>query len=360
MINNAIAEVRKEFSTKKASAQNKVLFPLEEKMRAFKMSNPVVKAHGRASLKFEKMVRLAEKKIIENDRKVIGQDSKKMAQSILDEFFHKPGTILTREELQKIHKRSKCLAFSDPQKKVDCNQFRPDVRTLDGTCNNLHNPNYGAAETPFRRLIPPRYEDGVSSPRGTLQMEGFPLAHGPFRPPLPSPRIISLIISQNQPTDDVDHTHMLMQWGQFVDHDMGVVPAFKNCPRDCTINEECAPFPVLKSDSILKTSDSCHMFGRSMGVCPQPDEDKVEPRQQFNGVSHFIDASTIYSDDKNVLKLLRNDAKPRYLRYSNTEGELTTVHRLLMYWLNHQRTLQLHCVIVHIAIIIKISGNAEN
>lgn len=33
-------------------------------------------------------------------------------------------------------------------------------RTSDGTCNNLLNPSWGAARTPFVRYLAPSYEDG--------------------------------------------------------------------------------------------------------------------------------------------------------------------------------------------------------
>ena len=40
-----------------------------------------------------------------------------------------------------------------------CN-FNSLFRTIDGTCNNIHNPRYGAAKIPLRRLVPNTYEDG--------------------------------------------------------------------------------------------------------------------------------------------------------------------------------------------------------
>lgn len=33
-------------------------------------------------------------------------------------------------------------------------------RTLDGTCNNLRYPTWGAANTKYGRLVPPKYADG--------------------------------------------------------------------------------------------------------------------------------------------------------------------------------------------------------
>jgi hypothetical protein len=57
-------------------------------------------------------------------------------------------------------------------------------RTIDGSCNNLDNKQWGASGTPFQRFIQNAYEDGIEKPRG-----GFK----PLPPPmgLPSPRKIS-------------------------------------------------------------------------------------------------------------------------------------------------------------------------
>ena len=39
---------------------------------------------------------------------------------------------------------------------------------------------------------------------------------------------------------------MLMQWGQFMDHDLDAIPEHEDCPEGCEIEEEgsCFPFPV--------------------------------------------------------------------------------------------------------------------
>lgn len=36
-------------------------------------------------------------------------------------------------------------------------------RTIDATCNNLENPDWGATFTAFRRVAPPDYGDGEGS-----------------------------------------------------------------------------------------------------------------------------------------------------------------------------------------------------
>src|SRR5438105_2022399 len=41
-----------------------------------------------------------------------------------------------------------------------------DVRSIDGTGNNLQNPTWGGAGTDLLRLAPADYADGVSTPAG--------------------------------------------------------------------------------------------------------------------------------------------------------------------------------------------------
>ena len=47
---------------------------------------------------------------------------------------------------------------------ADCDSSS-QYRTQNGQCNNLKEPQLGAAVTPFRRLRPSSYDDGTSSPR---------------------------------------------------------------------------------------------------------------------------------------------------------------------------------------------------
>lgn len=51
---------------------------------------------------------------------------------------------------------------------VDCSDscFHRKYRTMDGTCNNLHNPTWGAANTALQRLLDPIYENGFNTPVG--------------------------------------------------------------------------------------------------------------------------------------------------------------------------------------------------
>ena len=99
-------------------------------------------------------------------------------------------------------------------------------RTIDGTCNNLNNPTFGAAETGFFRILAPLYFDaeGLGEPAGGGIDQ-------PNAPDLPNPSFVTdqyiVIQAKNQPNPD-GITHMFMQWGQFLDHDLTLAPESEN------------------------------------------------------------------------------------------------------------------------------------
>ena len=83
-------------------------------------------------------------------------------------------------------------------------------RSIDGSCNNLQRPWLGKAETPYKRYLPPAYQDGLESPRIISKRGNF----------LPNPRLISRMFKpDNNPSEDT-FTHMIAIFGQFITHDM--------------------------------------------------------------------------------------------------------------------------------------------
>ena len=114
-----------------------------------------------------------------------------------------------------------------------CN-LKDRYRTMDGTCNNLQWPEWGSYSQWLQRFLKPDYTDGIQ--HSILKMHlckyichvaGKWLPRGSdfhpnegYRSRLPSPRLISASIFVGNNVSDDLHTHMLMQFGQFLDHDL--------------------------------------------------------------------------------------------------------------------------------------------
>lgn len=215
------------------------------------------------------------------------------------------GVTMPPSDLEAINRATNCTA-SVP--KYDCTKFSVlRYRTYDGTCNNLFFPLNGAAVTPFPRLLPAEYEDGISSPMGYQQA----ISNDQYSPPWPSPRLISWKIVRNssEPESDVSSgiTHMVMQWGQFLDHDLDLSPVF-DVDCGCVHSKECMPISVNTEDEKFgnQTSNSgkCLSFSRSIPSCNLESTDSL-PRGQINQVTSFIDGSQVYGSSRELALSLR-------------------------------------------------------
>ncbi|XP_011503270.1 PREDICTED: uncharacterized protein LOC105366506 [Ceratosolen solmsi marchali] len=185
-------------------------------------------------------------------------------------------------------------------------------RTSDGSCNNLKELWWGSAMSTMQRFLPSAYDDGIESIRRSVTGN-----------PLPSARQVSDHIHEERDAPLISVTHMLMQWGQFIDHDItatGQSTAFNDSVPQCCLNgglgfqpsefmhPDCLPIAVHPHDRHLsKLSVRCLEFVRS-GPAPRENCD-FGPREQLSQVTSFIDASTVYSSSArrcDSLRIFRN------------------------------------------------------
>lgn len=154
--------------------------------------------------------------------------------------------------------RKRLSPFCQTKQKI-CDHATP-YRSIDGSCNNLHNPFWGASFRAFDRIIPASYEDGLQEPRG-----GYDAYY------LPNPRMITNTIHYDVIRPEPTITNMVPQLGQFVDHDLTLAPeGDKHCCTKDLGDKDCWTIPIPRDDpfySKLKKPQSCMDFTRSTPFC---------------------------------------------------------------------------------------------
>ena len=155
-----------------------------------------------------------------------------------------------------------------------------NVRSLDGTGNNLAHPEWGSVGEQFVRVPDAAYADGISAPAGMDR---------------PSARVVSNALAQS-PEDGVlndrDLTAFVYAWGQFLDHDITLT--------DFASPQESFPIVVPSGDAWFDpsgTGTSTIQFTRSI-YDPTTGTSSDNPRQQINANTAFIDGSQIYGTDE--------------------------------------------------------------
>ena len=149
--------------------------------------------------------------------------------------------------------------------------------------------------------------------------------------PLPSARHVSLELASAQHiTEDSVFTHMLMQWGQFIDHDLDFVPQAvsnarfsdgRHCNETCENQAPCFPIPVPENDPRIRRH-RCLGVTRSSAMCGSGMTSvffqKVAQREQLNQITSYMDASNIYGSSEEEATGLRD--------YSAAAGQLRHGH----------------------------------
>jgi hypothetical protein len=161
-----------------------------------------------------------------------------------------------------------------------------EVQSLDGSGNNLANPTWGQAGTPYLRVAPARYTDGISRP-----VAG------------PNARYLS-----NRVFNDVNQnvfserqvTAWGWTWGQFLDHTFGLrLGGAQNDPQGETAN-----ILFNNSDPLEDFTNDLGVIGFTRSVAA-PGTGVTSPRQQVNSESSYIDAAAVYSNSAARLDWLR-------------------------------------------------------
>ena len=309
----------------------------------YKQNTKEARRQGEARQLFENMVHRAERQLAQAQRKSQAgvQSAEARAEELATDLFHRPGSLLNEKELAQMMIESECVGREEDAEELMCfTPFNARFRSIDGTCNNLENPLLGAADTPLSRLIPPQYEDGISSLRGDIQNKlGKIIESSPFQPPNPSARHVTQTIIRNV-TQDESLTHILMQFGQFLDHDLSLSPELEDeCPEraeECEFTDICRPIRVADLDPIFgkgtERNGECLPFSRSLAACPDPEEPLVNggirAREQVNVLTSFIDGSMIYGSDEELARRIRKNVSGLLTEGASQSGKKPELPRI--------------------------------
>ncbi|XP_038822870.1 thyroid peroxidase-like [Salvelinus namaycush] len=206
-----------------------------------------------------------------------------------------------------------------------------EYRSISGVCNNRHKPFWGTANSALARWLPAEYEDGERQPKGWNHGQ---LYNGFQLPPVHEVSKKILQSSSKPMLLDAVYCQMLVDWGQYIDHDISFTPqstsraAFLgglDCLKTCENINPCFPIETFPDDK-LSGNRSCVPFFRSSPACfsgnaqaATADIKHALQRQQMNSITSFLDASTVYGHTPYLQSALRD--------LSNTEGRLAVNSR---------------------------------
>lgn len=162
-----------------------------------------------------------------------------------------------------------------------------EYASINGTGNNINNPELGSTDTELLRLANADYGDGLSTPAGEDR---------------PSAREISNVIAaaDSSETNDRYLTDIFWLWGQFLDHDITLTEAAHDEDGNPL---ESFPIEVPTGDIFFDPNgdgDAVINLNRSIF-----EEDENGVRQQINQITAFIDGSVVYGSDEESAAQLR-------------------------------------------------------
>lgn len=171
-----------------------------------------------------------------------------------------------------------------------------DVRSIDGTNNNLTHTTWGAAHTPFLRNTTVDYADGTGSPAGQHR---------------PSARAVSnqVVAQPGHLPNSAGASDFLWQWGQFLDHDITLAPL--------TSPGEAMPIAVPVGDPWF---DPFFTGTQVIGLTRSAGDSTFGVREQINIITAYVDASNVYGSEHLLADELRaNDGTGRL---ATSKGDL--------------------------------------
>ncbi len=183
-----------------------------------------------------------------------------------------------------------------PDNPDETDSVADEVRSIDGTGNNVENPELGSTDTELLRVAENDYADGISEPGGEDR---------------PSAREISNALAAADPegtSNDRDLSSFVFAWGQFIDHDidLSLSPDADGESFDIEVPEGDAFFDPFNTGEVtigLTRSEFAEGTGTSVD----------NPAEQVNAITAWIDGSQVYGSDQATADALREFVGGRLL-----------------------------------------------
>ena len=170
-----------------------------------------------------------------------------------------------------------------------------EFRTIDGSGNNLANPEWGSAGAVLLRISSADYGDGASTPAGADRPSAREVSNGICAEGVGS-------------VGDPRMSNLFWLWGQFLDHDLSLTPPDGGVDAEFDIEVPMGDpwFDPMASGTVTIP------FNRSHSV------DILGVREHENEITAFIDASNVYGSDETRADALRaNDGSGKLLVSEN-------------------------------------------
>lgn len=159
------------------------------------------------------------------------------------------------------------------------------IRSIDGTGNNLKNPSYGASHQPVRVMTTLDYSNGINSPAGWNRANARTVSN-------------ELFASIHNKMDKSAMTNLVWAFGKFIEHDMTYFEHNKEDPVYVKV-PQCDDF--LDPDC----SGSQNLVFNRLTSIKGTGNNLENPRNVANLNTSWIDASTIYGSDSLTATWLR-------------------------------------------------------
>lgn len=175
---------------------------------------------------------------------------------------------------------------------------------IDGTGNNVDNPEWGSTDEQFLRLAVADYADEISSVSGLDR---------------PSAREISNSLADSGGQGIISDrlmSAMIHVWGQFIDHDITLTASSRT-------ESMSIPVPVGDPSFDPAGTGTATIDTFRSGFDSTTGTDTSNPREQLNELSAFLDGSMVYGSDETTAASLRTFSGGRML---TSDGDLLPVN----------------------------------